>query len=444
MSRCTDLLARMLMAVILAVAMVSGPAEAQETPHWELTAESLIEAARVALSKGELDNAEFLLKGVKPGEGNIDDLDFLYGSIALARSNWEVAIARFRAMLARNPELPRVRLDLALAFFQAGQDTSAVYHFRQALGDKDMPPAARARALAVLDKIRRRKSWSISAGVALAPDSNINAATSARFVELFGFPAQLSEDARQTSGVGLSADISGGYEARLSPDLRLRFGAGLYTRTYQENKFNDRTLTLQVGPRLIFEDFDLRPEVTGRVRQLGGETYSRAAGLGLSGNWLMAPAWRLNTGVSAERKSYETFLGDGNIYGAHLGVSHAFGRVTLLGANASYRRETLNSEANSWREFAVGFLVARELPKGFVVSAGPSLRWRHYDRPIQSFGPEARRDRTLSGRLKVSNRNIELFGFMPEIKLRHERRNSNLSLHDYTRNVAEIGVVRAF
>ena len=227
MSRCTDLLAQMLMAVILAVAMVSGPAEAQETPHWELTAERLIEAARVALSKGELDNAEFLLKGVKPGEGNIDGLDFLYGSIALARSNWEVAIARFRAMLARNPELPRVRLDLALAFFQAGQDTSAVYHFRQALGDKDLPPAARARALALLEKIRRRKSWSISAGVALAPDSNINAATSARFVELFGFPAQLSEDARQTSGVGLSADISGGYEARLSPDLRLRLGAGL-------------------------------------------------------------------------------------------------------------------------------------------------------------------------------------------------------------------------
>ena len=33
---------------------------------------------------------------------------------------------------------------------------------------------------------------------------------------------------------------------------------------------------------------------------------------------------------------------------------------------------------------------------------------------------------------------------MPEITLRHERRASNLDLYDYTRTVAEIGVVRRF
>ena len=33
---------------------------------------------------------------------------------------------------------------------------------------------------------------------------------------------------------------------------------------------------------------------------------------------------------------------------------------------------------------------------------------------------------------------------MPEITFRHERRSRNLDLYDYTRNVAEIGVARAF
>ena len=216
-----------------------------------------------------------LLEGVKPGEGNVDDLDFLHGTIAAKRGDWETAIARFRAMLARDPELPRVRLDLALAYFQARQDGSAAYHFRQALGDESLPPVARARALAFLDAIRRRRSWSLNGGIALVPDDNINAATSARLVQLFGFPAQLSEDARQTSGVGVSAFVSGGYEARLSPDIRFRINTGLYTRTYEENQFNDRTLTLRAGPRFIFEDFDLRPELTGRFRELGGETYNR-------------------------------------------------------------------------------------------------------------------------------------------------------------------------
>ena len=118
----------------------------------------------------------------------------------MAREDWQTAIARFRAMLIRDPALPRVRLDLALAYFRAEEDSSAAHHFRQALGDQDLPPVVRARALAFLDAIRRRKTWSVSASAALAPDSNINAATSSRQVNLFGFPAQLSEDARQTSG----------------------------------------------------------------------------------------------------------------------------------------------------------------------------------------------------------------------------------------------------
>ena len=209
MNRYTNMLARLLLALLLATIGMPALAVAQETPRPELSAETLIETARAALAKGELEDAEFLLKGIKPGEGNIDDLDFLYGSIAMAREDWQAAIARFRAMLIRDPTLPRVRLDLALAYFRAEEDSSAAYHFRQVLGDEDLPPVVRARTLAFLDTIRRRKTWSVSAAVALAPDSNINAATSSREVNLFGLPAQLSEDARQTSGVGLNARISG-------------------------------------------------------------------------------------------------------------------------------------------------------------------------------------------------------------------------------------------
>ena len=337
MNRYANLLAGLLLALMLATIGMSALAVAQETPRRELSAETLIKAARAALAKGELEDAEFLLQGVKPGEGNIDDLDFLYGSIAMAREDWQTAIARFRAMLIRDPTLPRVRLDLALAYFRAGEDSSAAYHFRQVLGDEELPPVVRARTLAFLDTIRRRKTWSVNAAVALAPDSNINAATSSQQVNLFGLPAQLSEEARQTSGVGLNANISAGYEARISPDLRFRTGASLSTRTYEKSKFNDRTLTLRAGPRFLFEKFDLRPELTARARRLGGEMYSRAAGVELSGNWQVAPAWRLSAAVGGERISYETFLGDGNLYSTQVGLAHALGRATLLRANGAFR-----------------------------------------------------------------------------------------------------------
>ena len=158
----------------------------------------------------------------------------------------------------------------------------------------------------------------------------------------------------------------------------------------------------------------------------------------------MAPAWRLSAGVGGERISYETFLGDGNMYRTQVGIAHALGRATLLRADGVFRREAVDSEAYSWREFIIGASATRELPRGFVVTAGSTYRLRRYDRPIATFGPEARQDRTLAGRMKVSNRHIELFGFMPELTLSHERRTSNLSLYEYKRNLVEVGLIRTF
>ena len=444
MRRYAALIAPLFLALIVTKAIAPGPAEAQQQPQPAIPAETLIETARAALAKGELDDAELLLDGVAPDEGNIDDLDFLYGTIALKRGDWQTAIARFRAMLARNPDLPRVRLDLAFAHYQAGEDGRAAHHFRLALGTEDLPPVVRARALAFLDQIRRRKTWSITGSFSVAPDTNINEATSATEVELFGFPADLSEDARRTSGVGLSANLSGAWEARISPDTRFRASAELRTRTYRESDFNERVVSLRAGPRFLFEKFDLRPELTGRLRDLGGDLYSRAVGLELSGNWLIAPAWRLSASVGGERISYETFLGDGNTWSADLGLTHALGKATLLRADASFRREKLDSDARSWREYIFGVSATRELPRGFVVGGGPIFRWREYGAPLPIFGPEARRDRTLAGRITVSNRRIDWFGFSPRITLRHERRESNLDLHDYTRTVAEFSMVRTF
>ena len=433
-----------LLALVLAFSLAAGAAESSAPPRPELSAEALIETARAALDKGDLDDAEFLLEGVKPGEGDVDDLDFLWGTIAAKRSDWQTAIARFRAMLARNPDLPRVRLDLAFAYFQADEDRNAAYHFRLALGTKDLPEIVRARALAFLDRIRRRKAWSITGSLAVLPDSNINAATSARSVDLFGFPATLSEDARETSGVGLSANISGGHEARISPDLRFRVGGGLNTRTYGESQFNERNVNLRAGPRFLFEKFDLRPEASVRQRRLGGDVYSRALSLKLSGNWLIAPAWRLGASFGRDWIDYTTFLGQGNIDSAGLDLTHALGHATLLRGETAYRREKLDRDAYSWRAFIVGVSVSRELPWGFVVSGGPIYRWRKYGAPLAALGPDARWDRTFAAWITASNRNVELFGFMPEITLRHERRRSNLDLYDFTRNVAEIGVVRTF
>ncbi len=441
----TSFFGTLLLALVPVVFPLSGAVVRADTPPPpDISAEELIEAARAALAQGELDDATSLLEGVKPGEGDVDQLDFLHGSIALQRGDWPVAITRFRAMLARDPNLPRVRLDLALAYFQAGEDRNSAYHFRLALGTKDLPEVVRDRALYFLDQIRRRRGWSITGSLAIVPDSNINNATDAREVELFGLPAKLSEDGRRTSGVGWTANLYGGYEKRMRPDFRYRISGGLNTRTYPgESRYNDRSISLGAGPRFLFDRLDLRPEITVQQRWLGGDVYSRSQGLRLSGNWLINPAWRLGSSLGREWVKYESSFGEGNLDSIGMDLAHALGRATQVRADVVWRRETLDQKANSWREYILGFTVSRELPRGFVASGGPTWRWRQYGAPLV-INRKARDNRTRALRVTLSNRNIELFGFMPEITLRYERRNSNLALYEYTRSAAEIGLVRSF
>ena len=59
-----SLIARTLLVLMLAAAVVPGSAWAQDTTRSSIPAKTLIEAARAALAVGALGDAETLLKGV--------------------------------------------------------------------------------------------------------------------------------------------------------------------------------------------------------------------------------------------------------------------------------------------------------------------------------------------------------------------------------------------
>ena len=403
----------------------------------------LMEAARVALSKGAPKDAAVLLAGVRAGDADPDALDFLHAQVAMQRKDWRAAITRLRAVLGRDPGLVRVRLDLALAYYRAGEFERSERHFRLALGAQDLPDSVRANALAMLERIRRHKAqagWKYGVSLSVAPDSNINNATDAEKLGAF----TLSRDARRTSGVGLLAGVSAGYTAVISPDLQFRVNGGLQTRTYRESRFNEQTVSLSAGPRFLFARSDLRPQVSVSQRWIGGDVYSRGAGVKLSGERTLSPAWRLGWSLGREWTDYTGYLGNGYTDSASFDIAHALGGVAVLRANAGWRRETLDEDYWSWREFSLGASAETELPYGFVAGGGLRFDWRDYGAPRPLFGPDAREDLRQAWWTSLSNRHIEWGGFMPQVTFRHERRDSNITLYDYKRNVIELGVVRSF
>ena len=84
------------------------------------------------------------------------------------------SIAVFHALLVVQPDLPRVRLELARAFFLKGEDALARNHFRRVLAGNPPAPVV-ANINRFLAQIRARRGWTARFGLALAPDSNIGA-----------------------------------------------------------------------------------------------------------------------------------------------------------------------------------------------------------------------------------------------------------------------------
>ena len=164
------------------------------------------------------------------------------------------AIAAFRTMLIERPELVRVRLELARVFFLRGRDSLARRHFEQVLAG-DLPPAVVANVQRFLIRIRARKRWSVYFGAALAPDSNIGAASDERFIQIHvggvPLPFRRNEEELTTSGVGLSLWTGGEYQHPLGDRVRLRAGGDLSRREYPGGNFDQTNLGVHLGPRWL-------------------------------------------------------------------------------------------------------------------------------------------------------------------------------------------------
>jgi len=156
-----------------------------------------LSAARKLNAQGNFEEALAILRPLVGGRTVHADALFLFGLAALGalqapgidedgrEALLDEAIAAFHSMLVTRPELIRVRLELGRAFFLKREDSLARRHFEQVLAGKPPAPVA-LNVSRFLSIMRARKRWSIRVGMALAPDSNIGAASDERTVYILG------------------------------------------------------------------------------------------------------------------------------------------------------------------------------------------------------------------------------------------------------------------
>ena len=294
------------------------------------------------------------------------------------------AIAAFRTMLIDRPDLVRVRLELARAFFLRGRDSLARRHFEQVLAG-DLPPAVVANVQRFLIRIRARKRWSVYFGAALAPDSNIGAASDERFIDIHiggvPLPFRRNEEELTTSGVGLSLWTGGEYQRPLGDRVRLRAGGDVSRREYPGGDFDQTNLGVHLGPRwLAGARTDVSVLGSARRSLVAGSADYDALGGRLEARRRLTPRVSVTGRASWHDRRYrEDRHLDGPARDLSLSGSWVAAPTVRLDGALGYgtERPELVRNRNTSRWLRVG--VQKALPRGFAVGASAQLRWTDYE-----------------------------------------------------------------
>ena len=185
------------------------------------------------------------------------------------------AIAALHTMLIDRPDLVRVRLELARAFFLKGEDSLARGHFERVLAGKPPAPVV-ANVQRFLAEIRARRRWTMYLGAAMSPDSNIGGGSDERIIYINDLPFRRDAEELTTSGIGVSVWTGGEYQYPLGDRLRLRLGGDLSRQDYGGSKFDQTSVSVHAGPRwLVDRDTEVSLVGTARRRWTGTSSLPR-------------------------------------------------------------------------------------------------------------------------------------------------------------------------
>jgi len=389
----------------------------------------------------------------------------------------ELPLARqsFNAILDRNPEHQRARLELARVLLEMRDFTQAEVAFRQVL-DINPPEQVEENIHRYLNRIAQlREASRIEASASSAVerqnpdqrfvikrrtyagvtyDSNVNFGPEDNVVDVAPFQVggtsfnqlEISGDSDPESAYGVFAFVQVAVDQALDEEGRMQ---AIYEVEYYQNWLNDvaefelLNLGLSAGLRLVGPRSFVEMPVKYSVVQLGGEDFLGQTLLSPSYVQLTKSGLQAGTRLQIRFNDYET--------SEELdGVEYTFEQEFLQKYDADIDQVSVTfggflNEARSATYSYRGWLARSfgqvEIPHGFVASGLAELRQSYYDER-EPLAPEDREDFEISGSVGV----YRLFpgDWMGALNYQYFWVDSTFDLYSYERNMVTLSTAKEF
>lgn len=382
---------------------------------------------------------------------NAIEARFIAGLRDLETGRPDKAVEAFSAILAIDPTLVRVRLELARAYFAAEQWDRARREFFVTLSG-DLPEPVRRRVLGFIRAIdaRRGFDWDLSLGLTNAGSSR-NYDTDAIQLDFGGatLPFELERDTK--SQLGVRATGTATYRLPIEATVGNNVTSSLFVQGFFDitdapnSTYDDYIAGIRTGLRFTGENttYSVAPVYTQRY--LSGEHYEDQVGLELAFENRTRSGFSV-FGLASYADVDNKFSDDrdGTLGRAEIGIRQSIRGTGAIGLSVYYEGKSVDFNLDNYDLYGVRLLGVLDVPFGLTLRPSVFFEKKGFSEPSPLFtgNPD---EETVGASIRVEKNDVFIGnGFSPFVGLSHRRTKSGISAFSYSETEYEIGFERRF
>lgn len=422
-----------------------GNADIFNSAEVRLTERQALILARAYAQQGQRDDAISLyqkLINTARGHEIRNEATFQLAGMYMLEGEFRKAISLYVQILNRQPDLPRVRLELARAYFLNQEYEDAQLQFELLKGG-ELPSAVLEKIDFYLTLIRRRKDWNFDFSMALVPDSNINQASGGK-EECIALGNILLCRPLEEEQKSIGFEVGGTFTHYLhfNRDLSLHNIIRVNALEYEQGTFDDYQFFIASGPRYTFEHGEINIQPTFQKRWYAGKQYNEEYGVQLN-TQMVLNRFILNNGILYSKNIYNDSYIDrilnGNTTNFYTQGRYIINDRTFIQASLSYQKENtkIKSYGNDGLRYGLG--IYRILPYGFSIFGELSLNnLKYHDSQLyitedHHISEIIRKDKTFQFFMHISSSLFEEYNIIPSLQYVYIKRTSNIWTQEYSR-----------
>ena len=356
--------------------------------------------------------------------------DYALGALRRSQLRHDEAVALYRGIVLRQPDLAYPRFDLGVMLFENKQYREAAAELERA--KPDLQPDMQQLADHYLKAVKDAQSWQPEASLQYEATDNVNSASATEIIEWGGRQWHKTADSLPQSahgfryGLGLSREINLGGHHFAYGNLS---GDGVH---YWDNReFNEQSVNLAAGykNRSITRSFGIVP--FAEQNWLGGSRYNRSFGAHADFSRRLNVRWRVMLNAGYVRKHYQDHRMaaryDSEMPLAGATLLYTAPKNWLFYGGADWSHDITNEAEQASVRKGVRLGMVKFFSDGLGLRANLRYTRRTFDAPGELVYRFIRKDREYQANASIWHDKIAWKGLVPHLNMRYLRTDSNMS-----------------